>query len=257
MQTECSLNGAGVLVTRAEHQAQGLSRLISRHDGLPLRFPAVTILEPEEPQIAADLMAEIAGYQVIIFISPNAVEWGLKLLPDGIPETIEIGAVGRSTAQALAESGYPVDIVPQDRFDSEALLDTPALRSVAGKRILIVRGVGGRPLLGDTLSERGAEVTYAEVYRRQCPQTDPSLLLDRWSEQVDVVTATSNDILDNLYAMLGESGRELLLATPLIVISDRMRSHARELGFSQVILAGGADDQAVVETLCAWSAHMR
>jgi uroporphyrinogen-III synthase len=257
VQTECSLNDAGVLVTRAEHQAQGLCRLITRYNGRALRFPAVTILEPQDPGVPAELMREISAYQVIIFISPNAVEWGLRLLPDGIPGTLEIGAVGRSTAQALAESGYPVDIVPQDRFDSEALLETPALRSVEGKRILVVRGVGGRPLLGDTLSERGAEVTYAEVYRRQCPQTDPSLLLDRWSEQVDVVTATSNDILDNLYAMLGERGRELLLSTPLIVISDRMRSHARELGFSQVILASGAEDQTVVQTLCAWAAHMR
>ena len=161
--------------------------------------------------------------------------------------------MGRGTAKRLAEAGCTVDIVPQGRFDSEALLATRDLQQVAGQRILIVRGDGGRPLLGNTLESRGANVEYAEVYRRLCPNTDTTPLLARWREDVQIVTATSNEILNNLWAMLGKEGRALLLTTPLVVISERMRSHAAALGFRQVILADGADDRSMLASLCDWA----
>jgi uroporphyrinogen-III synthase len=118
--------------------------------------------------------------------------------------------------------------------------------------VLIVRGVGGRPLLGDTLRARGAEVGYAEVYRRLRPAADPTPLLARWRVEVDLVTATSAELLDNLVAMLGESGWPLLRETPLLVISERMAQRANALGFTQVVGAPGADDESVLDALCDW-----
>ncbi|OQX47792.1 MAG: hypothetical protein B0D87_08660 [Candidatus Sedimenticola endophacoides] len=77
----------------------------------------------------------------------------------------------------------------------------------------------------------------------------------RWSRDIDLVTVTSAEILDNLRRMLGPAGRDTLLATPLVVVSTRMRAHARSLGFQQVILADGADDPALLRALCAWVGH--
>lgn len=250
---QCELGGVGVLVTRAEHQAKRLAQLINQQGGRPLRFPAVVIAPPEQPERAKACLNDLDSYQIVLFVSPNAVEWALKLIDEHqLPDETRIGAVGRGTALALAKAGYPVDIVPEGQFDSEALLATPALKRAQGKRILIVRGQGGRALLGDTLVERGAEVDYAEVYQRQCPSASPEVLIRRWTEDVDLVTATSTEILENLYIMLGLEGREILLDTPLVVISTRMRERAREMGFKQIILSQGADDQMLLRTLCAW-----
>ncbi|MEW8013677.1 MAG: uroporphyrinogen-III synthase [Candidatus Sedimenticola endophacoides] len=255
-QAPCELGGAGVLVTRAAHQAGGLSELISRHGGRPVEFPAVCIAGPEEPDRVRALLGRLASYHTLLFISPNAVQYTLRLIDGGaLPPGVRIGAVGKGTARALARAGVAVDIVPEGRFDSEALLATPALAQVARQRILIVRGRGGRALLGDTLSARGARVEYAEVYRRLCPGTPPGALLRRWSRDIDLVTVTSAEILDNLRRMLGPAGRDTLLATPLVVVSTRMRAHARSLGFQQVILADGANDPALLRALCAWVGH--
>lgn len=250
---DCNLAGAGVLVTRAAHQADGLCKLIGELKGRPLPLPALEISAPLQMEPLNELLAHIESFDMAIFVSVNAVKWGLKHLSGRrLPECI--AAVGRATANALDESGQRVAVVPQQGFDSEALLTAAEMsrRAVAGKRILIFRGEGGREVLGDTLSRRGALVEYAEVYRRSCPAHVGDLGRANWFDHLDVITATSNSILDNLFILFGSAQRERLQQTPLFVISERMRDHARALGCQQVVVAAGPDDRAIVEAICRW-----
>lgn len=252
---ECDLKGMGVLVTRAEHQAGPLCELITAQGGRPVPFPAIQIEGSLDPAPVYALLECLNDFHIAIFISPNAVQYGLAMLGERqLPSGLSVGAVGKGTARALEEAGIKVNIVPEDQFDSESLLTLPELNRVAGQRIIIFRGDGGRPLLGGTLRQRGAEVIYAEVYRRVRPEADVESLLQRWRSDVQVVTATSNDILDNLAAMLGEWGLAHLRETPLVVISERMRTQAGKLGCTKIILAEGADNVAVLTALCAWAA---
>ncbi|USF87571.1 uroporphyrinogen-III synthase [Candidatus Endoriftia persephonae] len=250
----CDLQGVGVLVTRAAHQAEPLCRAIEAHGGRVVRFPALAV---EPAGGTAELRASLAVLQqgaLLVFVSPNAVEYGLKLLPRDKP-AVQLAAVGRATAKALEQAGWPVDILPQSGFDSEGLLASEALQQVAGRQVLIFRGEGGRALLGDTLIERGAQLSYVEVYRRVCPQLDVGPLLQRWPTEVQLVTATSNAVLENLLQMLGPAAQPMLLATPLLVISRRMRERAQQLGFRRILLAQGADEQSIMERLCSWMAQ--
>jgi uroporphyrinogen-III synthase len=190
---------------------------------------------------------------IFVFISPNAVSYAIQLLGEySLPHTARLAAVGSATATALLEAGYRVDLQPADRFDSEGLLAIPALAQLAGQRVVIVRGEGGRALLGDTLMARGAVLAYAEVYRRGCPETPPAPLLDAWRQRVELVTATSSEILTNLVAMLGQNGWSLLRQTPLLVISDRMREQAAQLGFETLLVADNATNSAIVTRACKW-----
>ncbi|MCB1862519.1 MAG: uroporphyrinogen-III synthase [Gammaproteobacteria bacterium] len=251
---DCNLAGAGVLVTRAAHQADGLCKLIAEVEGRPLPLPALEISSPRQTGPLRRLLADIERFDMAIFVSVNAVHWGLNYLSGRQLPEIRIAAVGRATAHALTASGHSVAVVPRQGFDSEALLAAAELSAAAvtGKRIIIFRGEGGRELLGETLSRRGALVEYAEVYRRSCPAPVGDLGRASWINHLDVVTATSNAILDNLFTLFGAAQRERLQRTPLVVISKRMRDYAHTLGCQQVVVAAGPDDRAIVEAICSW-----
>ena len=251
MSTPADLAGRGVLVTRPAGQAEPLCRLIESAGGRAIRFPTIAIEPTNDPEATA-LLGE--SWDLLYFVSPNAVEQTLALVADASwPRVERVAAVGRGTARALAAAGRAPDLVPNDRYESEALLEMPELADMRGRRVLIVRGEGGRALFAQTMTERGAEVRFAEVYRRVRPAVDVAPLLARWHEEVDFVMATSDEVLLNLAELLGQEGRARLLATPLVVIAERTAQTARDLGFQTVRVAERADDESIVRALIALS----
>ena len=250
----CDLHGIGVLVTRPSGQAVPLCDLITAQGGRAVRFPTISIAPAEDSAAARASLQKIDGCQMIIFVSPNAVRYGLGLIEGGrLPPGILVAAVGKGTARDLAERGVEVSVFPPDRFDSETLLTLPELTDVAGSRILILRGNGGRSLLAETLRQRGAEVEYVEVYARRRGSADAGPLIASWREEVQIVTVTSCEILENLFHMLGESGSAMLRQTPVVVVSERIQIRAQELGCKNTILAHTTSDQGVLKSICSWA----
>ena len=253
MNASPTLNGLGVLVTRPEHQAEPLCRLIERHGGVPIRWPALIITEPLDPAPALALFERLADYDLAIFTSANAVERALPAIRErgGIPDRLDIAAVGRASGRALARHGIDRCLQPGSDFSSEGLLALPRLREVAGQRIAIIRGEDGRELLVETLTARGARVDRADVYRRERPSTDGiETLLACWKRgEIGAVTVTSGENLRNLFDMLGVAGQDYLCDTPLIVVSARIRQIAAEYGCRRLLLARDAGDDALVAAL--------
>lgn len=258
-QHDADLSGVGVLVTRPAHQAETLCQLIEAVGGIPIRFPTLEIQSIGHSEVLMKRLAQLADYDMVIFVSPNAVTQGLPLIraAGGFPADIVIAAVGGGTQRELRKAGLTVGILPAERFDSEGLLACEELSDVSDKNILIVRGQGGRPLLGDTLSERGAQVDYAAVYVRALPELDAQSLIDGWHTEVDIVITTSNEVLNNLVDIIGETGLELLRQTPLVLISERMVDRAEELLCTDILQAPGADDNALLATLIDWTKQRR
>lgn len=246
----CNLGGRGVLVTRPAHQADALCELIAGAHGRPIRFPTLEITGAADPATVKAQLAHAADYQLLVFVSANAVAYAFDLLPDSLPLDQQVAAVGRATCRALSECGLDPTLVPDDRFDSEALLALPQLQDMRGKRVLILRGNGGRELLAETLRQRGAEVDYAEVYRRQRPKRSARNLIDGWSRMVDMVIVTSREVFDNLLILLGDAGLLAVQETPMVVVSERLAEHARSRGCRHIHLAANASDPALLDALC-------
>lgn len=230
-----TLAGVDVLVTRPAHQAGGLCAMIGEAGGRVEQVPVIELAGAPDPQGLASLFERLADHALAIFVSANAVDRTLALLASrgGWPAGVPIATVGRGSAAALARHGLPVAICPPAPFNSEGLLAEPALQQVAGQRIIIFRGAGGRELMTDTLRARGAEVVHAEVYRRRIPPGAADALRAVASGPVEIVVVTSNEGLHNLYILAGEELRDWLLGRQLVVISERAATLAAELGFER------------------------
>ncbi|HMA10873.1 MAG TPA: uroporphyrinogen-III synthase, partial [Steroidobacteraceae bacterium] len=197
--------------------------------------------------------ARLADADYAIFISPNAAQFGMAAIrgAGGLSSATGVLAVGAGTARSLAVQGVAGVVVP-DGQDSEALLALPQLQDVAGRRVVIVRGVGGRPLVADALRARGAEVHFLECYRRTCPHADAGPLLARWrAGGIDAVTVASAETLHNLAALLGEPGECLLAATPLFAPHEKIADAARRFGIAHVVATPGGD-AGLLDGLVNW-----
>lgn len=84
-------------------------------------------------------------------------------------------AVGVATAKVMQDQGFSV-MLPKSA-NNEGMLMLPQIATrLAGDRVLIWRGVGGRRLLHDTLIARGVHIDAIEWYER----TTPPDLLDKF-----------------------------------------------------------------------------
>lgn len=222
--------------------------------GYPILFPAIEIVAARDLAAFHDKVDRLEAFDMAIFISPNAVTRALDLVAarHAFPRSLTVAAVGDATVRALARRGIEGVIAPAHSFDSEALLALPPLHEVSGKRIVIFRGEGGRDLLGETLTARGARVEYAECYRRTVPQLDPQPLLEAWTRgELDAVVVTSSEGLANLFVMVGTDGEAHLKATPVFVPHARIAENARLKGVRQIVTTGPGD-AGVIQALIAY-----
>ena len=225
--TDTPLAGVGVLVTRPERQADELVAAIESLGGTAIRFPAL-VIEPRDPAAVGADVESLDNPDIVIFVSPNAVRYGLDCAGSGA-----VAAIGPATAAAIDAAGRSVDIVSASGYNSEHLLAEPALKEVSGKVVRIVRGQSGRELLADTLRSRGATVDFVAVYERSSPDYDEADIAELEArlaaEEVDVTTVMSAESLRNLVAILPASCLDHLVETRLVTPAARVIKEALEL----------------------------
>jgi uroporphyrinogen-III synthase len=251
-----SLHGKRILVTRPAAQAGTLARMIEQEGGQALRFALLEIAPADDPAPLQRAIAQLGDYAMAIFISPNAVAFSLpQILAAGPwPATLQAAAIGPGSAAQLVCEGMIKAVSPAARFDSEALLELPEFQSsaVAGTRILILRGNGGRELLADTLRQRGAQVDAVTCYQRSAPGDAATLVSLLRNRPLDALTISSSEGLRNLQALLDTVAFAQLQALPLFVPHQRIAQEAAGLGFSCVVLTAPAD-AGIIESLCAYN----
>lgn len=252
---EASLYGLHVVVTRPAHQAVHFCRQLQQAGAVPIAFPVIAVEACTDSVAVLTALAGLDTYDTVIFISSNAVKYGLALLDVGQQTVLrgkQIGAIGKQTAASLSQAGFHPAFVPENGFTSEDFLALDAMQQLTGRRVLVVRGEGGRELLAKSLCRRGALVDYADVYRRVRPKNDADLLKHHHErQQLDIIAITSGEGLLNLLALLDYP--EWIKAVPLLVGSQRMAVTARQAGFSGAIaMADNPGDEAMLVALRHW-----
>ena len=248
-----------VVITRPAAQAAVLAAKVAAL-GLPVQLlPLLEIHALDGEEECAQLQAvlrRLADYDLVAFVSPNAIDCvfaHLAAWPAGVPlavvgegSRLALGAHGVTDANASITS--PLDTA---RSDSEHLLLALDLPSLRGKRVLIVRGDGGRDYLADGLRGAGATVEFVTAYRRKVPALTPALraTLEQLLQHNNHWIITSSEALRGLQALLAAldaAGDEKTAVAKmqqqhLIVPHARIAQTATALGFARVTLTGSGD----------------
>ena len=251
MVSSLPLAGLNIVITRPREQAAELARRIEQFGGKPLLFPLLEIKAVHDDQLLREQISRLKQTDLAIFISPNAVRYGMAAIraAGDIPASMQIAAVGQSSAKALNELGVARVTAPTERFDSEGLLALAELQDVAGKQVMIFRGDGGRELLGDTLRARGAQVEYVTCYIRSKPEMNAG---DMLAAAPSAISVTSSEALSHLWELLGEPDRTRLADLPLFVPHERIATAARQQGWQHVTITESGDD-GLLSGLIAWA----
>ena len=243
-----------ILVTRPEPSASALVarlRQAGKHAwSLPLIEYAAGRGLPELPQklsaLTRDDLLFAVSHQALRFAAPVIMQSNTAW-----PASVDYYAIGRRSALALHQACLQNVNYPQDTGTSETLLNLPSLQDLTGKRALILRGNGGRELLAETLTERGAVVELSECYQRVPCQYHGAEEAVRWRRQgITTLVVTSGEMLQLLYQLFPAiDRREWLLHCRLIVVSERLATLAGEAGWHSVTVADGADNDALFRAL--------
>ncbi len=285
-----ALQGVGVLVTRPELQAAPLCDLLEAQGATAIRFAALSIRPVADAGAKMSRSDPLETFDVIVFTSANAVRFSAPWLgpplrdfalgdsalrdpaqrdatlhdaaaPDAALRSHGhapiLAALGPATARALRQAGFPTAIVPVEGFDSEGLLLRPELRDIAGRRVLIVKGIGGREVLQEELARRGARVIAAAVYTRErtvhTPESLATLQASFAADAIQVITATSVEVAANLLESATPALRREFDRVHWLVPSARVAAALRDKGVAAPILqADSAEDHDLVAAIMRW-----
>ncbi len=168
-----------VIVTRPQAQADALVAELRTAgvDAAPL--PLIDIAPVADERPLREAWSSLRACALLMFVSANAVQQFMRLRPPSAawPAQLLAGSTGPGTSAALREAGVPPSLLVEpdgEIFDSEALWQQLRARDWQGRRVLVVRGEGGRDWLAEQLRERGATVDFVAAYRRCPPRLGPA-----------------------------------------------------------------------------------
>ena len=246
------LKGFGIAITRPLDQAKNLSIAIEQQGGNSILFPLIAISPLSDYSEFDEKISELLQFDWAIFISSNAVDNAMPRIIKQygrVPDTLKFAAIGPQTAKQLASYGVQHVLIPNVRFDSEALLALSEMHAVNHQRIMIFRGIGGRELLAETLQQRGAKLDFAECYQRINPQINCKLLDQLWQEnKCHALVVTSSEAMRNLLAMTHQGNDEWIRNIAICVNHARIAEEASAAGL-EVYIASASGDASMLSCL--------
>jgi len=199
----------GVVITRAEKQAEGLARLLLARGARVINFPVIQIAPPQDWSALDRAIDKLNSYRWVIFTSANGVAFFFRRLGElgkDITELkgLKIAAIGPATAAAIAALGISVDLIPEE-FVSEGVVKAFAGHDLQGCSILLPRAQEARDVIPEGLANMGATVDVATVYRTISTDRDPAELIRLFEDgKIDALTFASSSAVKNFLKIMGE-----------------------------------------------------
>ena len=250
------LFGRRIVVTRARAQASELLDLIDELGGEVWEMPVLEIASTAESSNVPDP----AKWDWIIFTSVNAVKAFFEQLRSSRNDVrkwanAKIAVIGQSTAQAVINNGWHVDICPIKQ-DREGLFDDLKQVIQTGQSVLFPRGQLAHSWLPDHVRALGADVQEWVIYETR-PTMDPhavQAVADAiHAGLIDAVTFTSSSTVKLFVEQIRtveenfDFNREG--APDYICIGPQTEQTAKSYGIQSITLAAHASVQGIVDQL--------
>ena len=236
-----------ILITRPLLQTENLEMLLKASDIEYAFFPAF-----EVKKISTEVLNH--NYDVIIFISVNAVNYAENYFNKLFTGSFKVFAVGPITAQSLINKDIKVDCFPKANASSNKLLAMQECSELIDKKVLIVRGKGGSETLKNNLIKLN-QVDYLEVYER-VPCEFTKLHAESLKVFLDspngVMMVSSNESLSNIVKLLNlDSSHNFknFKSRKLIVFSQKIKVFAQSLGFENIKVTRNPSEQDLINEL--------
>ncbi|HIF9228731.1 TPA: uroporphyrinogen-III synthase [Photobacterium damselae] len=238
-----------ILVTRPSPDGEQLAHQLCAVGLTAIHQPLLAITSGDEVDLLISQLNWLKSDDFLIAVSDHAVKLAHNYLQSqgaSWPKNVHYMAVGHKTAATLAKVTGQSVLMPQHRCDSEGLLALSELQQIRHRRVLILRGNGGRELIRQELIARHAEVHYCETYQRCWLPLDGTTLADSWQQQqVDKLVVTSGEQLAFLHQLVPQHNHAWFLNCHLFVPSQRIADQASQLGFTHISTVGSASNQAL------------
>jgi uroporphyrinogen-III synthase len=258
--SKSTLQGLRLLSVRSFSSEGGtgsFSQLLTARGANLLHCPVMNIEFPNSgadfEQIKTTIM-KLCEYDKTIVVSATAarqvVDWIDQYWPQ-LPLKPDFFAVGESSAAVLRK--FSIDVsCPSANMTSEGLLSLPELQDVKSQKIVIFRGRGGRETLAQILTERGADITYVNLYERSLCTDFNTEINEAMEDGLPLLVAHSGELLKGVVKICTPQHRAKLYATPLLVPSQRVSVFAKAQGFQHIIIAGNASPREMVLAIEEW-----
>ncbi|MFW5874982.1 MAG: uroporphyrinogen-III synthase, partial [bacterium] len=237
------LFGRRIVVTRARAQASSLLQRLSDLGAAVVETPVIEIRPAQNMQPLDDAIKNIGKYDWLVFTSVNGVDVFFQRLRACRLDTRALGristaAIGPATAEKMRQNGLNADIVPES-YRAESVVKAFEPLDISGRKVLLPRAEGARPVLPQELSKMGAQVDEIISYRAVQAEAGKAELLENLrAGTIDMVTFTSSSTVRNFMTLLAESEAEKLLSgVAVAAIGPITAETASEMGLKTDITA--------------------
>ncbi|NJM73983.1 MAG: uroporphyrinogen-III C-methyltransferase [Scytonema sp. RU_4_4] len=200
------LTGQTIVVTRAAGQSSQFTQVLTSFGANVIEMPTLEIGPPSSWEGLDSAIAHISDFQWLILTSSNGVDYFFeRLFAQGKDARslarIKIAVVGEKTAQRLNQHCLQADFIPPN-FVADSLVENFP-EELTGKKVLFPRvESGGREILVQQFTAKGAEVIEVAAYQSCCPKSvPPSAELALQSGTVDVITFASSKTVQFFYQL--------------------------------------------------------
>ena len=208
--------------------------------GLLACVVALQTTQPDPSAMTALSSLLMARPNVIIIVTSTAA--ALPLVEHAAAHLAgqPVIAVGQSTAQILNHAGIET-VVPAEE-NSEGVLALPLLKDCANKHILLLKGKGGRTMIPEQLTLRGARLSEVVLYER-VPLTPPvfSRSCD-WTQLAGIIVTSS----EQAQALLKQYNTQPLTGVRWLTVSERIAQQLHQQGVRQTYVCPKASNEALI-----------